>query len=59
MKRKFRIEYTVYLDIEVEGRCIEDAKGEWLKNNIPNDRITKVTEIERYGGTDVTSEFIG
>lgn len=59
MKRKFRIEYTVFLDIEVEGRCIEDAKGEWLKNNIPNDRITKVTEIERYGDTDVTSEFIG
>ena len=59
MKRKFRIEYTVFLDIEVEGRCIEDAKGEWLKNNIPNDRITKVTEIGRYGDTDVTSEFIG
>ena len=59
MKRKFRIEYTVFLNIEVEGRCIEDAKGEWLKNNIPNDRITKVTEIERYGDTDVTSEFIG
>lgn len=59
MKRKFRIEYTVFLDIEVEGRCIEDAKGEWLKNNIPNDRITKVTEIERHGDTDVTSEFIG
>lgn len=59
MKRKFRIEYTVFLDIEVEGRCIEDAKGEWLKNNIPNDRITKVTEIERHGETDVTSEFIG
>lgn len=59
MKRKFRIEYTASLDIEVEGRCIEDAKGEWLKNNIPNDRITKVTEIERHGDTDVTSEFIG
>lgn len=59
MKRKFRIEYTVSSDIEVEGRCIEDAKGEWLKNNIPNDRITKVTEIERHGDTDVTSEFIG
>ena len=59
MKRKFRIEYTVSLYIEVEGRCIEDAKGEWLKNKIPNDRITKVTEIERYGDTDVTSEFIG
>lgn len=59
MKRKFRIEYTVFLNIEVEGRCIEDAKGEWLKNNIPNDRITKVTEIERHGDTDVTSEFIG
>lgn len=59
MKRKFRIEYTASLDIEVEGRCIEDAKGEWLKNNIPNDRITKVTEIERHGETDVTSEFIG
>ena len=57
MKRKFRIEYTIWMDIE--GRCIEDAKGEWLKNNIPNDRITKVTEIERYGHTDVTSEFIG
>lgn len=57
MKRKFRIEYTVWMDIE--GRCIKDAKGEWLKNNIPNDRITKVTEIERYGNTDVTSEFIG
>ena len=26
MKRKFRIEYTASLDIEVEGRCIEDAK---------------------------------
>lgn len=59
MKRKFRIEYTASLDIEVEGRCIEDAKGEWLKKNIPNDRITKVIEIERYGDTDVTSEFIG
>lgn len=57
MKRKFRIEYTVWMDIE--GRCIKDAKGEWLKNNIPNERITKVTEIERYGNTDVTSEFIG
>ena len=59
MKRKFRIEYTASLDIEVEGRCIEDAKGEWLKKNSPNDRITKVTEIERHGDTDVTSEFIG
>ena len=57
MKRKFRIEYIIWMDIE--GECIEDAKGEWLKNNIPNNRITKVTEIERYGDTDVTSEFIG
>ena len=59
MKRKFKIEYTVSLDVEVEGRCIKDAKGEWLKNNIPNDRITKVTEIEPYGNIDVTNEFIG
>lgn len=59
MKRKFRIEYTVFLDIEVDGQSIEDAKKEWLKNNIPNDRITKVTEIECYGDTDVTNKFIG
>ena len=57
MKRKFRIEYTIWMDIE--GECIKDAKGEWLKNNIPNDRITKVTEIEPYGDIDVTNEFIG
>lgn len=59
MKRKFRIEYTASLDIEVDCQRIEDAKGEWLKKNIPNDRIIKVIEIERYGDTDVTSEFIG
>ncbi len=57
MKRKFRIEYTIWMDIE--GECVEDAKGEWLKNNIPNNRITKVTEIEPYGDIDVTNEFIG
>lgn len=59
MKRKFRIEYTASLDIEVDCKRIEDAKKEWLKNNIPNDQIIKVIEIERYGDTDVTSEFIG
>lgn len=57
MKRKFRIYYNIWLDVEADS--IDEAKELWKKNSIPNDRVCKVTEIEPYGDTDVTNEFVG
>lgn len=56
MKKKYRVRYITLVDVEASS--IEEARKKFADSQISIDRVTKVTEIEQYGDTDVTSEFL-